>query len=298
MANRITAVGEILFDIYPTSKKLGGAPLNFLYHIFKLTGHGNIVSRVGKDILGKNIFEFLANNKIPVEHIQEDHLHPTGVATVSLNEKSEPAFIIDEDRAYDFIERTILLNKLIYEETDCLYFGTLAQRSKTSRETIQSLFNRNIIYFCDLNIRQKFYSKEIIEASLKAVDILKVSADELKLLNDIFFKENFETELISKKIITKFNIDILAVTLGGEGSLILKKEESNHYKSKPVEIIDTVGAGDAFASVFCIGCLQNWKLEKINKLANDFAAEVCKINGALPENDEIYETMIKRIGNE
>ncbi len=296
--NRVTAVGEILFDIYPTSKKLGGAPLNFLYHVFKLTGQGNMVSRVGKDILGSNIFEFFNNNNMPVDYIQEDHLHPTGVASVSLNEKSEPTFTIDEERAYDYIEKTESLENLINEKTDCLYFGTLAQRSKISRKTIQSLFNKEIKYFCDLNIRQEFYSKEIIESSLKASNILKLSESELKLLNDIFFKEDFETEKTSKKIIKEFGLEFLAVTLGGDGSLILKKEEANHYKSKPVEIIDTVGAGDAFASIFCIGCLQNWKLEKINKLANDFASELCKINGALPKSEEIYETMKKRIENE
>ncbi len=296
--NRVTAIGEILFDIYPTSKKLGGAPINFLYHVFKLTGQGNIVSRVGKDILGSNIFEFLKNNSISVDFIQEDHLHPTGVATVSLNEKSEPTFTIDEDRAYDFIEKTPLLDKIINQETDCLYFGTLAQRSEVSRKTIQSLFGKNIKYFCDLNIRQKFYTKEVIEASLNAANILKVSVSELKLLNDLFISEGFETEKISKKIIEEFKIDFLAVTLGGDGSLIISKDETHHYKSKPVEIIDTVGAGDAFASIYCIGALQNWSLEKINRLANDFASELCKINGALPKTDEIYKMMKQRIGNE
>ena len=296
--NRVTAIGEILFDIYPTTKKLGGAPLNFLYHIFKLTGQGNIVSRIGKDILGSSIFEFLNNIKMPAEFIQVDHLHPTGVASVTLNEKSEPTFTIDEDRAYDFIEKIRSLEKLINEGTDCLYFGTLAQRSEVSRATIQSLFNKKIKYFCDLNIRQEFYSKEIIEASLKTANILKLSVGELKLLNDIFIKVDFETEKISKLIITEFDLDYLAVTLGGEGSLILKKDEVNHYKSKPVEIIDTVGAGDAFAAIFCIGCLQSWKLDKINKLANDFASELCKINGALPKSDEIYEMMRKKIENE
>ena len=296
--NRVTAIGEILFDIYPTSKKLGGAPINFLYHVFKLTGQGIMVSRIGKDILGSNIFEFLKNKSISVEFIQEDHLHPTGVASVSLNEKSEPTFTIDEERAYDFIERTELLEKLINEETDCLYFGTLAQRSEVSRKTIQSLFGKNIKYFCDLNIRQEFYTKEIIEASLNAANIIKVSVSELKLLNDLFINEDFETEKISRKIIDDFKIDFLAVTLGGDGSLIINKDETHHYKSKPVEIIDTVGAGDAFASIYCIGTLQNWNLEKINKLANDFASELCKINGALPKTDDVYEMMKQRIESE
>jgi fructokinase len=296
--NRVTAIGEILFDIYPTSKKLGGAPLNFLYHVFKLTGQGNMVSRVGKDILGSNIFEFLNNNNITSDHIQEDHLHPTGVASVSLNEKSEPTFTIDEERAYDFIEKIPSLEKLINDGTDCFYFGTLAQRGEVSRETIQSLFNKNLKYFCDLNIRQEFYSKEIIEASLHTANILKLSLSELKLLNTLFFEGGFETEKTAKKITEEFDIEFLAVTLGGEGSLILKKNKTNHYKSKPVEIIDTVGAGDAFASIFCIGCLQNWKLKKINKLANDFASELCKVNGAIPKSNEIYETMRKRIENE
>jgi len=295
---QITAIGEILYDIYPTTKNLGGAPLNFLYHVFKLTGQGNIVSRVGKDILGQNIIDLLNDNGISILNIQEDHHHPTGVTTVKLNEKKEPSFNIDEERAYDFIEKASSLEKLVNEKTDCLYFGTLAQRNETSRGTIQSLLNRKIQYFCDLNIRQKFYTKEIIEISLKAANVLKVNNDELKLLNELFLSDKFEFEKTCEKLIKEFNIEMLAVTLGGNGSRLFKDGYTNHYKTEQPEIVDTVGAGDAFASVLCIGYMQNIELKKTNKIANEFAAEICMIEGALPKKNDVYELIKKKIEND
>ena len=162
----VTAIGEILFDVYPTSKALGGAPINFLYHVFKLTGQGTIVSRVGHDVLGEKARSFLAVNGIATNYIQDDHKHPTGMTNVTLDEQKVPTFNIDTDRAYDFIENSPELQKLIADKTDCLYFGSLAQRSDVSRSTIQSLFGKNIKYFCDLNIRQNFYSEDIDRKSV------------------------------------------------------------------------------------------------------------------------------------
>jgi fructokinase len=150
--DRITAIGEILFDVYPETKNLGGAPLNFLYHVHKLTSRGNIISRVGFDVLGNKALNFIKNKGIETKYIQVDHLHPTGVTTVNLDENKVPSFNIDEERAYDYIEINDEIYQLINEETDCLYFGSLAQRSKTSRFTIHNMLNKKIKYFCDLNI--------------------------------------------------------------------------------------------------------------------------------------------------
>lgn len=291
----ITAIGEILFDMYPTSKNLGGAPLNFLYHVHKIIGSGNMVSRIGCDVLGEKVFDFLGRNRISTEHIQQDHFHPTGATTVVLNDKNEPSFIIDTETAYDFIERTSELERLIKKETDCLYFGSLAQRSEVTRNTIQSLFDKGVKYFCDLNIRQNFFNKEIIEQSLKTTDVLKVSIDELRLLNDLLVNDLFDMTKTSAELMEKYNIEILAVTLGSDGSALFRNGEFDYYKSKPFEAIDTLGAGDAFASVLCIGYLRRWSLRKINKLANHFAAEICKIPGAMPENDDIYDFIKEKI---
>jgi fructokinase len=300
----VTAIGEILFDMYPTSKSLGGAPLNFLYHVRKITGTGNMVSRIGHDVLGRKVLNFLEENEIPIDHIQEDRHHPTGVATVRIDDNKQPSFFIDGERAYDYIEITPELEHLVKKETDCFYFGTLAQRNEVSRETIKSLLNKRMKYFCDLNIRDNFYNKEVIERSLGSTDVLKVSLEELKLLNDLFLNEISDLEKISAELMEKFNIELLAVTMGGDGSVLYRNGESgngtdkfDYYKSKPIEVVDALGAGDAFASILCIGYLQKWSLRKINKLANNFAADICRIKGALPANNDVYSYIKEKIRN-
>ncbi len=289
---KITAIGEILFDIYPEVKKLGGAPLNFLYHVRKIAGTGNIVSRIGKDTLGEEIQQFLKKNSIPSEYVQIDQNYPTGVATVELNEKKEPSFTIELNRAYDFIESNHYVIQLIKENTDCLYFGTLAQRNDATRNTIHSLFGKNIKYFCDLNLRQNFYNKEIIIKSLLAANILKVNIDEIKLLNDLLIEERFNIQRSAAKLINKFDIELLAITNGSKGSILIKEDFTDEFKNlTPIKTIDTVGAGDAFASVLCVGYLNNWKLSTINTHANRFAGEICQIRGALPYDDKVYKEL-------
>ena len=172
----ITSIGEILYDIYPSHKRLGGAPLNFIYHIKKLTDSGNIISRVGKDVLGNKVINDLKHSGLSFDFIQHDNLHPTGMSIVHLNDSGEPAFKIDIDSAYDFIELNDENENLLNFDTDCLYFGTLAQRSELSRKTIQAFFNRGLKYFADINLRQDFYNEEVLTASLKAADFVKVNS--------------------------------------------------------------------------------------------------------------------------
>jgi fructokinase len=296
--DKITAIGEILYDVYPKTKNLGGAPLNFLYHVHKLTGKGNIISRVGNDVLGNNTVDFLQMKGISTNHVQVDHHHPTGVTTVVLDENKVPSFMINEDRAYDFIESTPDILKLIGEETDCLYFGSLAQRNTITRETIQSLLGKKIKYFCDLNIRQNFYTEEVIHKSLLAADILKINLDELKLINQLILKKEFSIKAITSDLTTKYNIEFLAVTKGEDGSTLFYNNEIDNFKVSLSQVVDTLGAGDAFAAVLCIGYLMGWKLDKTNKLANEFAKEICKINGALPETDNIYNELKEKMSND
>ena len=285
---KITAIGEILFDIYPESANLGGAPLNFLYHVHKLTGKGNIISRVGNDEPGEKALNFLNNRGVNTGYIQIDHIHPTGVTTVTLDEQKVPSFKIDVDRAYDFIEGTSEIENLVRKETDCLYFGSLAQRHEVTRNTIQSFLNKEIKYFCDLNLRQNFYSEEIIINSIKSANVLKINIDELKLVNKIIFKKGYSFETATSDLLKNFNIELLAITKGADGSTLFCENEVDDFKNFPGEVVDTLGAGDAFASMLCIGFLRGWKPGKINQLANEFAGEICKIKGALPQSDELY----------
>lgn len=292
---KISAFGEILFDVYPDSKNLGGAPLNFVYHINKMTANGRIISRVGNDLLGREAVEFLDSQGLAADTIQIDAKNLTGVAMVSLDEKGVPSFTIEENLAFDFISVDDDVINLVENETECLYFGTLAQRNKVSRTALQSLFNKGIKYFFDVNIRQNFYSEEILFQSLMNANAVKLNLDELKLLNKIFLENNFDLHSSSKLLMKKFEIEMLAVTKGDEGSVLFSGEETDEHKSEVQNVMDTVGAGDAFASILCLGYLNKWELKKINRLANEFAADICMINGALPMDDKIYERYKKEI---
>jgi fructokinase len=287
--NRITSIGEILFDVYPDCRTLGGASFNFLFHIRKLTGKGHFVSRIGDDTEGKEIIAFLKRNDIPVDYIQMDSVHPTGESIATLNEIKVPSWEIKTQTAYDFIEPAVEIENLIKNDTDCLYFGTLAQRHIVSKDTIHKFFKMKIKYFCDLNIRQNFYTDNLIRECINTADVLKLNIDELHLVNNIILKKKFDRDETSKRLLEEFHLDVLCVTHGDQGADIFRGNEHNHFIAKIDNVIDTVGAGDAYAAILCIGYLKNWDIYKINKVASDFAGEIVKINGALPSNPEFYE---------
>lgn len=296
---KITSFGEILFDIYPDGKKIGGAPFNFIYHIIKLTGKANFISRIGNDENGDEILQILKNREISSEFIQIDQNHKTGVAKTTLNEKKVPDFIIEENAAYDFIELTDPLKKLISQSTDCFYFGTLAQRNEQSRNTVQKLAaDPNVKCICDLNIRQNYYTPGTIEQSLSTADVLKLNEQELELVNKLVIKSEVNKTETVEKMIRLFNIELLCVTKGSSGAVLYKDGQENYYKIKNDKVVDTVGAGDAYAAMLCIGYLKNWSIEKINKLASEFANEIIKVKGALPEDDTMFQPFKKIIMNE
>ncbi len=285
---RITSFGEVLFDVYPDGRKLGGAPFNFIYHIKKITGNGNFISRIGNDLFGDEIFWFMRSNYMLTRFIQIDNDHPTGAAYANLDEHKVPHWKIASSCAYDFIEEDERLNNLIETGTDCLYFGTLVQRNEKSRKTLQSLFNKKKKLFCDLNIRQNFYSKEIIEESLKASNVLKVNDEEFKLLNNLFINQEADEISLAKKISERFEIDLVCITFGERGALLYSGGKNDYHKAEAKEVVDTVGAGDAYSAILCLGYLESWDIQKINKLAAGFASDVVGIQGALPDNDDFY----------
>jgi len=286
---RITSIGEILFDVYNDSKSIGGAPFNFIYHITRLTGEGNFVSRIGNDEFGREIRQFFKTSKISSDHLQTDETHKTGIAKAVLDERKVPTYSIEENVAYDFIESSGKLESLVKDETDCLYFGSLAQRNEVSKGTIRKLFNAAPTKFCDLNLRQNFYFKDVIEQSLVAADIVKLNSDELQIVNKMFSGNNFSLIDSVESLMSRFSIDLFCVTDGGNGAMLVNKNnEIDQCKINVDKVVDTVGAGDAFAAVLCIGYLNKMELKDINKIANEFAGEIVKVKGAIPPDDSIY----------
>jgi fructokinase len=284
----VTAIGEIIFDIYPGYKAPGGAPLNFIYHINKLTGNSSFISRVGNDIEGNEVFSFLEKSGLPNSNIQIDDKHKTGAALANLDENKIPHWEIPSGRAYDFIETPPDLDKII-KNSICFYFGSLAQRMERSRKTIQSFWGKKMKYFFDINIRQNYYTKEILESSLYVADVLKVNDEELKLLHDLFIPGKFDLNKSALAIMDKFDIELAAVTLGEKGAWLFRGLEYDFYQTVANNVVDTTGAGDAYSAILCIGYLKKINLDKLNKLASDFASDIIKIPGAIPQDEKLYD---------
>ncbi len=284
----ITAIGEILYDIYPDKKRLGGAPFNFIYHIWKILGIANFISSVGNDENGKEILNYLNSIGFNTQLIFIDNNHPTGTVKVNLDENKIPHFTISPECCYDFLTLNDEIINTIENNTDILYFGTLSQRSYTSRKTIQSLFDKKIKYFCDLNLRHNFFSDDMIREALNVSNVIKINYEEFNKIKKIL-NMKMSDELAMENLCKEFNIDLLSITLGNEGAVLYDKKNFSHYKAEIDKVVDTVGAGDAFAAILCIGYLSQMDLFTINKLANEFAAEICMIEGAVPDNDYLYE---------
>jgi fructokinase len=295
---KITSIGEILLDIYGNHKTIGGAPFNFIYHINKLVGNTNFISAIGNDNEGQKILNFLLDENISTEFISIEQTKPTGKVIVELNEDKVPEYNIKTDVAYDFIELSESKRKKILSESKLIYFGSLCQRYEVSRKSIQSIFSQNSILFCDINIRQNYYSKEIIENSLNACSILKLNEEELKLITELCLDKSESYQNNVKEIIKKYNIPFVSITKGANGAEIFTGKDYVSCKAKNVDVIDTVGAGDAYSAILALGILRNLDIDKTNYLAVSFASEVCNQKGALLKDSNIYNNYYKEILNE
>ncbi|MBN1300734.1 MAG: hypothetical protein JW995_05925 [Melioribacteraceae bacterium] len=295
----ICAYGEILLDDYGEYSTIGGAPFNFIYHINKLYCEGHLITRVGNDEEGKGILKLLKRRSIPVELVQIDNIKPTGIVKVNLNNEKVPGFEILRDRAYDYIEYRKDADDFIENSTALLYYGTLSQRSEVSRNTLNFLRSKNVKCFYDVNLRQNFYTKEIIENSLAGADVVKMNIDELKLLNALLYNSNsINLRETADRLISQYNFDILCITMGKDGSIIFFNGSEATYKLEIENVVNTVGAGDGYSAIVAIGYLNNWSTGNIIKVANDFAGDICTIDGAVPEDDNFYDKYTGIIQNE
>ena len=284
MENRfnIVGIGEILWDILPMGKELGGAPANFAYHVSELGAQGYVISAIGKDVLGEEIISLLSPYNMNLRLSRSDY--PTGTVKVQLSGEGIPKYEIIENVAWDYISldsSDILLAK----KTDAVCFGSLAQRNEVSRksiiEFISNVPNSSLKIF-DINIRQKFYNKEIIENSLKLANIFKINDEELILVSELFGWSGTEME-ICQKLKETFHPNVLALTCGSKGSYLFKGDEVSFMETPQVVVKDTIGAGDSFTAGLAMGLLNNKSLKGCHTLAVLVAAYVCEHLGAMPK---------------
>jgi len=286
----ILGIGELLWDILPEGARLGGAPSNFTVMAGRLGNHAAILSRIGRDDLGRQAIDRLNPMPVDTSCLEVDLVHETGQVTVDFVE-GQPHYTIHQPSAWDFLELSDEWVR-VAERADAICFGSLAQRSRESRQTIQTLAAQTsaaCIRVFDVNLRPPFYSGEVIQESLELATVLKLSDEELpQVLNLLGLPADDEPEkerlrLGADRILGEFpTLEMVAVTRGAQGSLLVRREEWREHPGFPVKVVDRIGAGDAFTAALTHYMLRGADLATLNEAGNRWGSWVASQSGAMP----------------
>ena len=293
MDKLIAGLGEVLWDCLPEGKKLGGAPANFAYHASMFGYQAYAVSALGNDALGDRTVEEL--DKKHLRHIMPRIDFPTGTVQVELDEEGVPTYDIKRNVAWDNIPFTAEMEDLA-KRCSCVCFGSLAQRNSVSHDTIHRFLHstpKDCLKIFDINLRQNFYTKEIIQESLNACDILKINDEELVTIGRLFGYPGLDMENKCYLILGKYNLRMLVLTCGTNGSYVFARGMKSYQPTPKVEVADTVGAGDSFTGSFAAAILAGMPVEEAHKLAVEVSAYVCTQPGAMPQ---LPERLLNRVG--
>ena len=288
----IVGIGEILWDIFPDRKALGGAPTNFAYHCQQLGHEAYSVSAIGRDALGQEIEELLKT--LPLNTLLQHNDYPTGTVSVTLNATGSPSYKINEQVAWDAIEFTPELEALA-KRTDAVCFGSLAQRSPISRRTIGRFLAAmpiGSVKVFDVNLRLDYYTREIIENSLEQATILKLNDEEIITVGELLGVKGTMAD-IARQLTSHYKLEALILTRGAKGCHVFLPSGSVFYPSAHVEIADTVGAGDSFTAGFISALLAGKNTLESMALATRVAAHVCQHHGAMPQHPQHFKRYLE-----
>jgi fructokinase len=292
----ILGIGELLWDLLPDGPRLGGAPANFTVMAARLGNHAAILSRIGRDELGRNAMAKLDPFPVDARNIQVDTAHETGRVTVYL-ENGQASYTIHQPAAWDFLELTDDWISLA-ERANAVCFGSLAQRSTVSRQTIQTLVaqtSEDCIRVFDVNLRAPFYSAEIVQESLELATVFKMNDAEVPLVLDLLGLDPpaeiahspAYLRIAAERLLNEFpSLRLVAITRGGSGSLLVTQDDWNEHPGIPVTVADTIGAGDSFTAAMTHYLLRGTPLAKLNEAGNRWGAWMASQAGAMPDLPE------------
>ena len=284
MNNIIVGMGEALWDVLPEGKKIGGAPANFAYHVSQFGFDSRVVSAVGNDELGDEIMKVFKEKQLKTQIERLDY--PTGTVQVTLDDEGVPCYEIKEGVAWDNIPFTDELKRLALN-TRAVCFGSLAQRNEVSRATINRFLDTmpdvdGQLKIFDINLRQGFYTQEIISTSLQKCNVLKINDEELDIVTRLFALSGTGQEERCRTLLKRYMLKALILTCGARGSFVFTPEETSYQNTPKVEVADTVGAGDSFTAAFTAAILSGEAVREAHRLAVDVSAYVCTQKGAMP----------------
>ena len=283
MDNYIVGIGEVLWDYFEDKNNyvLGGAPFNFAYHVNQFGLNSLVISAIGNDKLGQKLEADVKEKNVPyvLEHLNL----PTGVVNIK-EVDGKPRYDILTERAWDHIPNTEQL-KEIAANTKAACFGSLAQRSETSRNSIFAFLDAmpsDALRIFDINLRQKWYTEEVIKTSLQKANVLKINDDELLIIQRMFGYIDITQENTCRLIMRDYQLDMLILTCGDKGSYIFTKDEMSYLSTNDIKVVDTVGAGDSFTASFIASMLKGKTIHEAHRIAVNVSAFVCTQKGATP----------------
>ena len=283
MSYDVLGIGEVLWDMLPMGKQLGGAPTNFAFHARSMGANASIISRVGDDPLGRELIEHLFSLGVPTCSISVDTAHLTGVVDVEVAPDGQPRYVIEEDAAWDHLISEDLDSAA---KADAICFGSLAQRNNISRQTIRALLKASkpeALRIFDVNLRQNYYCEDVVENSLRLANVLKLNDAELPVIAALLrLKSESEKEQIAE-LAQRFDLRLVACTRGSHGSWLFDGTRWSEHSGIHVEVKDTIGAGDAFTAAVTMGMLLGWDIHHISDIGNRVAAYVCSREGGTPK---------------
>lgn len=292
----VVGIGEVLWDVLPEGKKLGGAPANFAYHVSQFGLNSRVVSAIGNDKLGAEIERDFSEKGL--EGIIEKVAYPTGTVQVSLDDNGVPNYTIKENVAWDNIPFTPALKELA-QHTCAVSYGSLAQRNIVSRETIHAFLDampkEGAYKIFDINLRQNFYTKDIICESLERCNVLKINDEELVAVSRLFGYPGIDLQDKCWILLAKYDLKMLILTCGVNGSYVFTPGHVSFVETPKVTVADTVGAGDSFTAAFVSAILRGLSVSEAHKLAVNVSAYVCTQNGAMPILPDNFITKLESL---
>ncbi len=291
MNSIIVGMGEVLWDVLPEGKKIGGAPANFAYHVSQFGFDSRVVSAIGNDELGNEILKVFEEKQL--KHRLQTVNYPTGTVQVALDDNGIPCYDIKEGVAWDNIPFTDDLKRLALS-TRAVCFGSLAQRNEVSRTSINRFLDtmpdgEGQLKIFDINLRQGFFTKDIIRDSCQRCNVLKINDEELVTISRLFGYPGIDLQDKCWILLAKYNLKMLILTCGTNGSYVFTPGVISFQETPKVPVADTVGAGDSFTATFTAALLKGKSVPEAHKLAVEVSAYVCTQSGAMPELPQAFK---------